>query len=384
MMTIEAPATLYDDDKPESEAAASQSQESQPEASAEPESQSQPEPQDLQDEPTPANQAETASVETVVTEHAETTSEDEFWAKMDLYALAAAEHSASELESRLESLKSEVKDTKEELKAAEITIRRLTHKIYKMSQGKEFPTPSSTHSIPKSTHSNEATPLTDESSAPGWESVPTAELLDGIKGLGAKKLDAIVELAPTAGKLEELRGEASRAFKPFREVLPKGCGQAIADAIEDRLVELVAKHSTPPASEQVEPRVPDPIRIMVEKIESDIENERQGEGDVDPTTKEDYIPDDMDDDEDPFVQGFKAFVNMEPIAECPRVETSEGFHYDKNWVTGWIYGKTVAEWDEASSDVQPEESSDEPSEAHQPSDGEQYEDVDSDDVLADL
>lgn len=379
MMTIEAPASLYDDEKQESPAVdeslgqsqlASQSQQETADPDPSPVVES-----PAAEEPIPADQVETIEVEATVDKEPESTSEDEFWKKLDLYALAEAERRASQLEYRLESLKSEVKETKEELKGAEITIRRLTHKIAEMSEGKEFPT-RSTQTPVNSTQIDKQTPHIEKPEPSGWESVPTAELLDGIKGLGAKKLEAIIDLAPTAGKLEELRGEASRAFKPFREVLPKGCGQAIADAIEDRLVQLVAKIDTPPASEQVEPRVPSPIQTLVAKIESDIENERQGEGDVEPTSKDDYLPADMDDDDDPFVQGFKSFVNMDPIADCPRIETSEGFHYDKNWVTGWLYGKTVAEWDDGSDA--------EPSEAHNPADGEEYEDVDTDDALADL
>lgn len=378
-MTIEAPASLYDDEKQESPAVdeslgqsqlASQSQQETADPDPSPVVES-----PAAEEPIPADQVETIEVEATVDKEPESTSEDEFWKKLDLYALAEAERRASQLEYRLESLKSEVKETKEELKGAEITIRRLTHKIAEMSEGKEFPT-RSTQTPVNSTQIDKQTPHIEKPEPSGWESVPTAELLDGIKGLGAKKLEAIIDLAPTAGKLEELRGEASRAFKPFREVLPKGCGQAIADAIEDRLVQLVAKIDTPPASEQVEPRVPSPIQTLVAKIESDIENERQGEGDVEPTSKDDYLPADMDDDDDPFVQGFKSFVNMDPIADCPRIETSEGFHYDKNWVTGWLYGKTVAEWDDGSDA--------EPSEAHNPADGEEYEDVDTDDALADL
>ena len=59
-----------------------------------------------------------------------------------------------------------------------------------------------------------------------WEAKPTRDLLEGINGLGAKKLEAIVDLAPTVGDLERIRGEASQQFLPFAACLPKGCGDA--------------------------------------------------------------------------------------------------------------------------------------------------------------
>jgi hypothetical protein len=76
---------------------------------------------------------------------------------------------------------------------------------------------------------------TKAAEADDWRDLSTEKLLEGTKGLGAKKLEAIIELAPTAGQLEDLRGQASMAYKSFKEVLPKGCGESMADEIEKKL-----------------------------------------------------------------------------------------------------------------------------------------------------
>lgn len=172
--------------------------------------------------------------------------EETFWEELELIGeLAEAERDCQQMEAELSELKEEVKDAKKAYEAAVIRVRRVASKIADLAAGK---------TIPKKDSEPESKSV-GESANDEWQDTPTDELLDGVKGLGAKKLEAIVDLAPTAGKLEELRGEASRQCKSFADVLPKGCGQSIADAIEDRLVQLVANHNTPPASEQVEPRV---------------------------------------------------------------------------------------------------------------------------------
>jgi hypothetical protein len=76
-----------------------------------------------------------------------------------------------------------------------------------------------------------------------WKAIPTKDVIgDGIKGMGDKKLEAILDLAPTLGDLEELRAAASKACKPFGSVLPKGVGRGMADEIEERCMNAIAKH----------------------------------------------------------------------------------------------------------------------------------------------
>ena len=83
----------------------------------------------------------------------------------------------------------------------------------------------------------------DEPIDDSWRQIPTLEVIDGIDRMGEKKRDAIIHLYPTLGKLEDIRAEASRECVHFSDKLPKGCGKSIADAIEDRILETIAKLS---------------------------------------------------------------------------------------------------------------------------------------------
>jgi hypothetical protein len=85
-------------------------------------------------------------------------------------------------------------------------------------------------------------PVDDPNADQSWRAIPTSEILDGIKGMGDKKRDAILSLIPTMGDFEDLRGQASVAHKPFRSVLPKGVGQGMADEIEERAITRMRMH----------------------------------------------------------------------------------------------------------------------------------------------
>lgn len=76
-----------------------------------------------------------------------------------------------------------------------------------------------------------------------WKSVPTSRIFEGktIKGLGKKKIEAVCDVAPTIGELEELRNQASLKHLHFCKMLPKGIGEELADAIQD----LMYPHTYP-------------------------------------------------------------------------------------------------------------------------------------------
>jgi hypothetical protein len=82
-------------------------------------------------------------------------------------------------------------------------------------------------------------PNTDDS----WRLIASAQILKGIERLGQKKIGSIVDSYPTLGSLEDLRGEASKQHKHFSEVLPDGIGKTIADKIEERMMDEIAKFS---------------------------------------------------------------------------------------------------------------------------------------------
>lgn len=76
-----------------------------------------------------------------------------------------------------------------------------------------------------------------------WKAVPTSRIFEGktIKGLGKKKIEAVCDVAPTIGELEELRNRASLKHLHFCKMLPKGIGEELADAIQD----LMYPHTYP-------------------------------------------------------------------------------------------------------------------------------------------
>lgn len=76
-----------------------------------------------------------------------------------------------------------------------------------------------------------------------WKAVPTSKIFEGktIKGLGKKKIEAVCDVAPTLGELEELRNQASLKHLHFCKMLPKGIGEELADAIQD----LMYPHTYP-------------------------------------------------------------------------------------------------------------------------------------------
>jgi hypothetical protein len=66
-----------------------------------------------------------------------------------------------------------------------------------------------------------------------WRAIPIEDVCFGIKGLGAKKLEALRETVPTLGAFEDLRAKASLAGCPLREYMPKGIGQDACDQLEE-------------------------------------------------------------------------------------------------------------------------------------------------------
>jgi hypothetical protein len=74
-----------------------------------------------------------------------------------------------------------------------------------------------------------------------WRKVPTTELgLDSIKGFGKKKREALLEVAPTLGDLENLRAKAGPMG--LQEVLPDGFGEKICGEIENKILDWLSKN----------------------------------------------------------------------------------------------------------------------------------------------
>lgn len=75
-------------------------------------------------------------------------------------------------------------------------------------------------------------------------------LAEPIRGLGNKKVEALVDAVPTLGDLEKLRTQVGKDSDHLAGLLPKGIGKETADEIENRALEFAARWEPPtPASE---------------------------------------------------------------------------------------------------------------------------------------
>jgi len=82
-------------------------------------------------------------------------------------------------------------------------------------------------------------PTNDEPVDLTWREIPTAKVIEGIERLGKKKAELLIETYPTLGDLEDIRGEASKQFKTFKDILPNGIGQSTADQLEERMWQVM-------------------------------------------------------------------------------------------------------------------------------------------------
>ncbi len=190
--------------------------------------------------------AEEQSAEGVDQDETETSQEDIderlWWDKVEVMGrIKDCARMIEEYESEIDGYQEQIKEAKEVLKGQQALLHRYSSQLADIMDGR--PLPRNPNQPQQDESSDTITSVGESDGAGDWRDYPTDQLLSGVKGLGAKKLDAITEAAPTAGKLEELRGQASVQHKHFKEVLPKGCGESMADEIENRLIDLIAKQS---------------------------------------------------------------------------------------------------------------------------------------------
>ena len=187
-----------------------------------------------------------------------------------------------ELDKQISYKTDELKSIKDEKKGAVERLIRLEAK------GPEFPPKPQPKPVVASGSAGEPTegntttaevkePNTDDS----WRLVPTVKILEGIERLGQKKMDSIVDAFPTLGDLEDIRGEASKGFVHFAEKLPDGIGKTIADKIEERMMDEIAKFSvglkvvSPPTD------VEEQLEEAIEKADEIIDGDEPEYEDVD-------------------------------------------------------------------------------------------------------
>lgn len=159
-----------------------------------------------------------------------------------------------EAEAVMESLKDKLKEAKDHYKLEVARCEKLEGELMDLLEGKAFPKK-------QESEENEGSEVDDDSlvdeSDEGWREMPTGEVCEGISGLGAKKLEALIALAPTLGKLVDLQAQAYNG--DFREQLPDGFGVKIAEKIENAIeaaVIVYQRRDQKSAAEQVKENQP--------------------------------------------------------------------------------------------------------------------------------
>lgn len=174
------------------------------------------------------------------------------------------------------NLEAELKDAKADEKAALKNLKNL------LRRGPNYTKPVSKVEEAIAQSEPSAIQVDDANADTTWKQIPTSQIIDGIKGMGAKKAAAIIDLAPTLGDLEELRAAASLAHKQFKELLPKGVGSAMADEMEERILTVIGKHCAALESAgDVAAEVAESAEAEVEaKAETEAESPSQPEGET--------------------------------------------------------------------------------------------------------
>lgn len=167
-----------------------------------------------------------------------------------------AERDCRKAESRVELLKEELKEAKSQYEQSMLRLREIINensgcfhnssRSVKVVADPVYPSYDGTPAVSDETKpaSDETITAEPETTNPlAWRAVSLSELFrEPIKGLGAKKQEALIDLCPTLGDLEDLRATVGRAASQFHELLPKGIGLETASTIEDRLLDWIARN----------------------------------------------------------------------------------------------------------------------------------------------
>lgn len=243
-------------------------------------------------------------------------SDARYWAEVRIAgSMAEVERQRIDMEGEIDECKGEVTTAEAELNVCRATLNNLreqlsastdrllglARKLVEVSAGKSLPTESDLE-IADTQH--------------GWRLAATADLMRGLKGLSKKKLEMLVDYAPTAGHLEDLRGLASSEFMQYHEKLPAGIGVGVAGMIEDRVAEHVRRWMD---------RLKDPAR---EKLAKQLLAECR-DAMVEWSLK-DCEPKESDDEH--LHAGFTAFGEGMPPTEFLSDDRAKA----KQWITGWV------------------------------------------------
>ena len=88
-----------------------------------------------------------------------------------------------------------------------------------------------------------AEPTAEATSGDDWRSTPIDTLFSDVKGLGAKKQEAVRDAIPTLGAFEDLRARASLEGESLKAMMPKGIGQDACDQLEEAALNWLSKNA---------------------------------------------------------------------------------------------------------------------------------------------
>lgn len=198
--------------------------------------------------------------------------DEKFWREIELMSkLRAAELERQEAQAEYDADKEALKEQKEFVKGCTLKVARIAAEIAKLNTLPDVPvdapatqpiTSSQATIIPPGVSvSPAAAAAFDESEDDeSWRYIPTLEIASGITGVGKKKLDDLVDFAPTLGDLVDKQAEAGLKHMTFKEILPKGWGSAASDALENKIGDVFIERRRKRVSEavSVEPEAVEP------------------------------------------------------------------------------------------------------------------------------
>lgn len=303
---------------------------------------------------------------TVVSPAPAVISEDEkaFWKELELIAdIAQKERELQSLETEYRFAKEAAKEAKQAMEACQQTLRYRTNALVDFLRKRSMPSqPKVEKPAEVAANAEPDQAVASEPAVADYRELKTAESFKGLKGMGDKKLEALSDLCPTIGHIEKLRIEAAEEHKPFKSKLPKGFGDGIVSAIEDRILDLMkecenAKPATPAVADQSEPAT-DATPVMDRELTAEeqleivnkfdarrqaIESKAKAEG----WTLEDCS---LEDDDLPALkEGFEAYNRDEPCHAC-KFESSED---QERWIQGWVLAKLKHQFEAAMAEDKP-------------------------------
>lgn len=232
------------------------------------------------------------------------------------------------LEAVVELKKEEVKEAKSQLEQAVIrlrnvcseigTVRGMCRRRSTLKQSRQEVSQVVHQTVSDSSASGvaiapETTSAADQP-AESWRAVPMATILEEkIKGFGAKKKEALIDLCPTLGDFEELRRRVGKDAAELHELLPDGIGLETASVIEERHLDWIAKNYQESGVQSEATSICERARQINDGSNACLDA-RHHEG---PNWHE---------------SGWTAYGKDCPLEECPYIPGPE----QDDWIRGWL------------------------------------------------